>query len=156
MKIMIIYDTVFNNTEKVARAIGNALGSRGDIKIIQVTKAEIDHLTDVEWLILGSPTRGFNATDNMKKFLQKIPVNKLSGIKSAAFDTRIDLQDIKSPFFRFIVGHAGYAADKMARMLIKKGAEVILPPGAFLVKGAEGPLKEGELEKAAAWANSIN
>jgi len=33
MNVLIIYDSVFGNTEQIARAIGNALGSREDVKI---------------------------------------------------------------------------------------------------------------------------
>ncbi len=36
-----------------------------------------------------------------------------------------------------------------------KGGTLILSPEAFFVKGKEGPLKEGELERAAGWAKGI-
>jgi flavodoxin I len=48
-----------------------------------------------------------------------------------------------------------YAAGKIADSLKKKGATLMASPEGFFVKGKEGPLKEGELERAAGWAKGI-
>ena len=45
----------------------------------------------------------------------------------------------------------GYAAKPIADRLKKKGGELTIPPEGVYVKGTEGPLKEGELERAADW-----
>ena len=73
--------------------------------------------------------------------------DSLKGIDVAAFDTRLSTRLVKV---------FGYAADKIAADLKAKGGEPVLPPGGFLVKGRKGPLKEGELERAAAWAKEIS
>jgi hypothetical protein len=73
----------------------------------------------------------------------------------AAFDTRLSLSDIESSALRFIVKTGGYAAKLIADSLKKIGGDLIIPPEGFLVKGEEGPLKEGELERAADWAKQI-
>jgi flavodoxin I len=39
--------------------------------------------------------------------------------------------------------------------LIKKGGSQVLAPAGFFVLNTEGPLKEGELERAAEWVKSI-
>ena len=39
--------------------------------------------------------------------------------------------------------------------LEKKEGELIIPPEGFFVEGSEGPLKEGELDRAADWAKQI-
>jgi hypothetical protein len=49
----------------------------------------------------------------------------------------------------------GYAAEPIADRLRKKGGELIVPPEGFLVDGTEGPLIEGELERAADWGSQI-
>jgi hypothetical protein len=49
----------------------------------------------------------------------------------------------------------GTAAPKIARALEKKGGTLAGPPGGFYVTGGEGPLKEGEVERAAAWAQGL-
>jgi len=39
--------------------------------------------------------------------------------------------------------------------LRKKGAELVVPSVGFYVIGQEGPLKQGELERAADWARAL-
>lgn len=49
----------------------------------------------------------------------------------------------------------GYAAGRIAETLKKKGGNLVMPPEGFFVKGKEGPLKEGELERTANWGEVI-
>ena len=69
----------------------------------------------------------------------------------AAFDTRIETSDIPSPVLRTFVKIGGYAARPIADRLKKKGGDLIASPEGFFVAGEKGPLKEGELERAAGW-----
>jgi hypothetical protein len=64
----------------------------------------------------------------------------------AAFDTRIQAKWVKL---------FGYAAGRIAGRLKEKGGLLVSSPEAFFVKGKEGPLKEGELERAADWAKEV-
>lgn len=155
MKVLIIYDSIFGNTEQIARAISNALGSQDDVEILQVSNVKPQQLIGMNLLILGSPTRGFRPTPAIKNLLRKIPMKSLKGVKVAAFDTRISVSDIESRIGRFFVNQFGYAAQPIADGLKKKGGELIMAPEGFFVKGTEGPLKEGELERAADWAGQI-
>jgi len=84
-----------------------------------------------------------------------MPSNGLEGVKVAAFDTRLSPSDIESPALRFIVKTGGYAAKRIANRLKRSGGDLITPPEGFFVVGTEGPLKEGELERAADWARRI-
>ena len=155
MKIMIIYDSVFGNTEKIAKSLGVSLGAQ-EVKVIRISNVKPDQLTGVQLLVIGSPTRGFRPTKPITDFLKKIPSNTLKGVKVAAFDTRITI-DEKVPFIlRFLSNIFGYAAKPIADKLAEKGGELIVPPEGFIVKGSEGPLKEGELERAAEWAKQIS
>jgi len=155
MKTLIVYDSVFGNTEQVARAIGNSLGSKETVETFRVSDVQQEHLTGLGTLIVGSPTRAFKPTKAITGFLKKIPSNGLSGVRVAAFDTRISTADVKSRLLNLLVKLFGYAAQPIADKLEKKGGKLIVPPEGFFVKDSEGPLKDGELERAANWAKTV-
>ena len=157
MKVLIIYDSSFGNTEQIAQAIGNALGSQEDVEILRVGNVKPEQLTGLKLLIVGSPTRGFRPTPAINDLLGRIPMNGLRGAKVAAFDTRISINDIEPPILRFLARLLlfGYAAKPISDRLKRKGGELAIPPEGFFVEGTEGPLKEGELERAADWAKQI-
>ena len=69
----------------------------------------------------------------------------------AAFDTRISTADMNSRLLNILVKLFGYAAKPIADKLEKKRGSLIIPPEGFLVKESEGPLKNGERERAADW-----
>lgn len=60
-----------------------------------------------------------------------------------------------SAILNFFVKLFGYAARPIADRLIKKGGELAMPPEGFYVEDTEGPLKEGELERATEWVRQI-
>jgi hypothetical protein len=80
---------------------------------------------------------------------------KLTGVRAAAFDTRIRVEDTQSGFLRFMIGLFGYATPKLVKGLRKTGAEVALEAEGFAVLDSEGPLAEGELDRAKTWAVTI-
>ena len=63
-----------------------------------------------------------------------------------------DAPIVGSPTQRTIFG---YAAPEIARSLERNGGTLLAPPEGFVVLGMEGPLKEGELERAAGWAQGM-
>ncbi len=153
MKTLVVYDSYFGNTEKIAQEIGKAIGD--DVPVKRPGDVEADELPDLDYLIVGSPTRAFRPSDAIKDFLKKIPSGGLKGVKVAAFDTRIAKEDTTNPVLRFMVNIFGYAAKPIADGLARKGGEPVGEPAGFIVLGTEGPLKDGELERAAAWAERI-
>ena len=152
MKTLIVYDSVFGNTEQIAQAISNSLSSKEHVETLRVNNVKIEKITGLDLLIVGSPTRGFRPTKAITNFLKRISTNDLKGVKVAAFDTRFSLSDIESSVLRTIVKMGGYAAKSIANRLKKNGGNLTVPPEGFLVTGEEGPLKEGELERASDWA----
>jgi len=106
-------------------------------------------------LIVGSPTRAFNPTKEISTFLKKIPPKGLKGVKVASFDTRLSPSDVDSRVYSVLERRFGYAAEPIADKLKKSGGELIVQPEGFFVKDSKGPLKEGELERAAEWAKLI-
>ncbi len=144
MKTLIVYDSFYGNTEKIARAIGGAIA--GEVKVLRPGEVNPADFKSVDLLIVGSPTQGGRPTKAIQDFLSKLPESVVKGINVASFDTRFSTK---------LVGIFGYAAGKIANSLKTKGGTLISPPEPFFVKGKEGPLKEGELERAAGWAKRI-
>ena len=151
MKVLVVFDSVFGNTQKVAAAIGEGIGEYAEVEVCAAGAFSQEKLQGLGFLIVGSPTRGFRPTPQIVKLLKNLPEKSLQDIKVAAFDTRILLSDIKSAPLRFIVKTGGYAAKPISKMLTEKGGKLILPPKGFFVGGDQGPLKDGELERATDW-----
>ena len=141
MKALVVYDSAYGNTEKIARAIGGA--SAGEVKVLRPGEVNPSDLASLDLLIVGSPTQGGRATPAIQEFLSKIPSNALKNVSVASFDTRYSI-----PLGKLI----GFAAGPIANSLKDKGGHLAAQPEGFIVKGKEGPLREGELERAALWA----
>ena len=76
MKILVIYDSVFGNTEKIAQAIATMLGTQA----VPVSQVDAGQLHDLDLLVVGSPTRGFRPTEGISKLLSGLPKNHLAGV----------------------------------------------------------------------------
>lgn len=155
MKFFVIYDSVFGNTERIAQAIGSALEAQGEVEVQRVGQVNAAQLAGAQWVFVGSPTRGFNPTPATKDFLKSIPSRAMSGVKVAAFDTRVAVEEVNSALLTNLVKVFGYAAKPIADRLQKKGGQLAAAPEGFFVEGSEGPLKAGELERAADWAKQV-
>ena len=142
MTTLIIYDSNYGNTKKIAETIAKDLGENQS-KVVSITELNNSDLTGIELLIVGSPINGWRPTQKIQKFLNSLKKNQLTGISAASFDTRIDI------FFH------GDAAKKISRQLEEAGAGIIVKPEGFFVKKGEGPLKEGEIDRAKVWAGAI-
>lgn len=152
MKVLIIYDSMFGNTEQVAQAMATVLSTQVEVSACRVGDVQPEAFADLDLLIVGSPTQGFQPTAATKKLLDNVPAQGLKGVKVAAFDTRIAIEDVGSRFLTVMVNLFGYAAKPIANRLQKKGGTLVMLPEGFIVNGKEGPLKEGELARAADWA----
>ena len=156
MKVLIVYDSLYGNTEIIAHIIGNSVKQQGEVKIEKVGIIDAETLRAVNLLVVGSPTQQFRPTAAMRSFLANIPRDGLKGVRVAAFDTRLTQGEIdKSPPLPFFVRIFGYAAQRIAKQLKKKGGELVQPAEGFLVEGMKGPLVKGEVERAEAWARML-
>lgn len=155
MNTLIIYDTLYGNTEKIAEAISKGFPSTYKIKVLPVEKTTLDDLKDIELLIVGSPTHGGNTKPSLQSFLKLIPSNSLKEVKVCTFDTRFLESRLNLPL-RLLVKTIGYAANKIAKVLVKNGGILIWQPEGFYVKDQNGPLLDGELERATYWAKDIH
>lgn len=142
MKVLVVYDSQYGNTEKIAVAIGDAIpGAR----VLHASEADPE-LESVDLLIVGSPTHGGRPMGAVQTFLRKAPASAIEGINVAAFDTRF-----ASGFAKIF----GYAAVRIANTLKGKGGSLLVDLEGFIVEATKGPLKEGELERAAGWAGEV-
>ncbi|NHJ02541.1 MAG: flavodoxin family protein [Candidatus Heimdallarchaeota archaeon] len=151
MKIIIVYDSVYGNTERIAQAIGTALTSEYDVKVARAANITIDQLTAVNILFVGSPTHGGRFTKEIQDFLNDISKLPPTDIKIATFDTRTSSKGIA----RRIEKLFGHAAIRIAKAVKTQGKILIGEPEGFIVKGTKGPLRDGELERAESWGKKI-
>jgi len=151
MKALVVYESFFGNTEQVARAIAGALGAA----VLKAGDVKPERLAGLDLLVVGSATRAFRPTPATAALLKTIRRGTLKGTKVAAFDTRMALEDVESGFLRFMAGRFGYAAAKIAAALQKKGGTLAAAPVGFIVTTEKGPMRAGELERAAAWAGKM-
>jgi len=157
MKILIVFDSLYGNTEIIAQVIKHTLEEKGEVQIGRAGAVGLDQLAGVQILIVGSPTQQFRPTVGMRSFWSNIPRNALKGVKVAAFDTRLTQAEIdKNPPLPFFVRIYGYAAGRIAKQLQKKGGELVVPVEGFLVEGMKGPLVKGEVERAEVWARNLS
>jgi flavodoxin I len=146
MKTLVVYDSVYGNTEIIARAIGDAIP--GEVEVLRVGQVKAGDWETADLLIIGSPTHGSLPTEAAQGLVAKIGSPARESAKAATFDTRLT--------WKFLERWGGFAAPKMADTLKEKGWTLAGAPGGFFVKGLKkGPLKRGEADRAAAWARGL-
>jgi flavodoxin len=146
MNSLVVFDSQFGNTERIAREIARTLGQFGTTTTVRVTEVKPTDLLGIDLLVVGCPTQAWNSTQVTKTFIAGLEETALKYLFVGAFDTRIDKPGWLT----------GSAARAMSKQLRKREARLLLPAESFLVTGTEGPLASGELERAAMWANELH
>ena len=169
MKAVVIYESIFGNTRKIAEAIGKGLGERYEVSLFEVGQADYKVLDGVDLLVVGGPTHIGSlsrpasrqaAVEEMKKMaLDCQPVSGKIGLRewlsllpdtksgsAAAFDTRMP----KKGFIPVSI-----ASRRMASKLKKHGYRLAGKPEGFVVTETSGPLRDGELERAVQWGRAL-
>lgn len=152
MKALIVYDSMYGNTEKIAMAVGQGLGDSA--KIVRSIDMTPEDMQDLNLLVVGSPVHGGRASEKMQEFFKTINKGVLKNVYVTAFDTRFE-SNKHGLGLNTLMNIIGYAATKILRLLIAKGGTQIIDPEGFIVTGEKGPLKDGELERAKAWGELI-
>jgi flavodoxin len=140
MRALVVFDSTHGNTEKIAEAI--AKGISNDTRTVRASEFETKDVEGIDLLFIGSPSVDGRPTEQIQHLAMSLR-GKASGIKIATFDTRLKV--------RFGKLH-GYAAERIADQLCESGAKVRARPEGFIVAGRNGPLANGELERAKSWA----
>ena len=154
MQFLIVYDSVFGNTKRLAEELAAVLGGKETVSLKNVYQVRADDVESADFCIFASPTRAFAPTPGMKSYIKSLPADSLKGRKTAVFDTRIDAVKVNNWLLNILIKLFGYAAETMAKMLRKKGATESLAEW-FYVDDSQGPLRDGELQRLGDWGASI-
>ena len=145
MRALVVYDSLYGNTEEIAKAIAGAI--EGEVSLLRAGEVGPPELENIGLLVVGAPTQRGQATPAIRDFLGRVSKAEINGVDAAAFDTRVTSRVAKI---------FGYAAGKIAGSLKKKGANLVAEPEGFFVEGTKGPLTEGERERAADWGKGLS
>lgn len=163
MKVLVVYESMFGNTEQVARAIARGLGRSAEVEIVEVSEAPAKPDLDVDLVVAGGPTHAFSmsrvstrgdaidrgATEGergfgLREWIDGLPDGRYAE-EIATFDTRV----------RTMRHLPGSAAKGAARAAHRHGYQSAAPAESFYVEDVEGPLLDGELERAEAWGRQL-
>ena len=147
MNALVVYHSEFGNTEQVAGAIAGVLQEAGATRIVRANQLAATDLHDVDLVVMGTPTHKMNLPEAVRPVFEELPKRSLRGVPIAAFDTSYKM----SAFLARLT-----AGKRIDRKLRKLGGKRLAPPETFHVEdNHEGPLYDGELERAKTWAESI-
>jgi len=164
-KAVVVFESMFGNTEQLAREIGDGLAADGwQVVLADVLFVRGADLSGCDLLVLGGPTHAFSlsrpgtradavrqgapearAQLGVREWLASIDAvfpSVAARPLVAVFDTRADRAQ----------HWPGSAARKTAKVLRSHGFSVIDRPMSFYVQDVKGPLVAGERERARAWA----
>ena len=167
MKSLVVYESIYGNTQQVALAVGEALGPLGQVKTVEVSEAPSD-LSDFDLIVVGGPIHAWSMSRDMTRSGARdeasragvTPVSAGPGVRewlaslqpaghgqrAAAFDTAVHVPRIVPQ---------GSAARPEADRLSALGFRLCAPPEHFFVLAKDGPLADGELERARTWARGL-
>ena len=162
MRALVVYESLWGNTEKVARAIAAELAVTMQVDVVDVDSAP-NTIAGYDLVAVGGPTHAFSMSrestrqtavkQNGAPFAPQRGIREWldvltppeNHVKAVTFDTRANAPRLP--------GSAARAAKQELRSL---GFEIPLKQKTFRVHGYEGPLVDGELEKAAVWAREVS
>ncbi|MGB8034228.1 MAG: flavodoxin domain-containing protein [Nitrososphaeraceae archaeon] len=92
IKAIVIFDTTYGNTEKIAKSLEIGLKEAGILTVCMNARdvAAADSLNQYDLICLGALTHFMTASRPMKKFLGKLKSIDISGKYGFAFDTKFD------------------------------------------------------------------
>ena len=168
MRAVVTFESVYGNTRAVAEAIADGLRPVGDVAVLSHHEVDPALASDADLVVVGAPTHMHGLPTSMSRKMaahaaeeEGAPLDAgatagpgirswLSdqsggGRRAAAFDTRADGRPALT----------GSAARGIAKRLRRCGFELVADPESFLVEDAEGPLMDGELDRAREWGSAI-
>jgi len=164
MRVLVMYESMFGNSERVARAVAEGLGAVAEVAVRDVTVALAgDVPIGIDLLVVGGPTHALSmsrpstreeairqgaehglASRGLREWLEGLPAD-LHRLPYAVFDTRVS-RARRLP---------GSAARSASRILRRHHGIPVATPESFFVEDVEGPLGEDELGRARSWGAQI-
>jgi menaquinone-dependent protoporphyrinogen IX oxidase len=152
MKGIVVYDTSYGNTKKIAEAIAETLKESGvEVDLFDVKNVKKSISRDYDFLVLGSPTRFGTMSFAIKGFLGKVKTEEWMSKPFAAFDTE-NPENIERARAE---NKEWSAAEKISEKLRDKKMNQLLPVLKAAVLGQKGPLQEGEIERTKNFAREL-
>jgi hypothetical protein len=164
-RALVISESMYGNTQQVAEAIAEGLAEVAAVDAVEVGSAPTNVPATLDLIVVGGPTHAFGMSrprtreDAAKQghaplISQGIGVREwldslqpIRGVPAAAFDTHVEHPKL--------LRHVGSAAGSIAKRLHGLGFERTVAPEHFWVSGTEGPLGDGELERAREWGRTL-
>jgi len=160
MIAMVVYETLFGNTRRIAEAVADGMRPQCDVTVEPVAACAPESLAAADLLVVGGPTHTHGmsrpgtrklagvapeiaSAPGAREFLTTLAPG--NGKYAAAFDTR--LNGLR-PF-------TGAASRPIERRLRSAGYTLLHPSASFVVTSAKGPLLDGEIERATAWGEHL-
>ncbi|UOY01906.1 flavodoxin family protein [Blastococcus sp. PRF04-17] len=163
-RALVVYESVFGDTERIARAVADGIAGRLPVDVVDAGQAPTE-LADVQLLVVGGPTHAFgmpseatrkgaveqygaeiaDPSAGLHEWLDAVRLPPHTD--AAAFDTRMD-----HPKLITKLDHAARTEEKLLRGL---GATLVAPAERFIVLDAKGPLKDGEEDRARQWGQAL-
>lgn len=162
MRALVVYESMFGNTQAIARAIGEGIETSMPAGVVEVGAANDRVPDDVALLVVGGPTHAFSmswgstrrdaaqhsshgvisARRGIREWLGVLPGVRVRAVAST-FDTRVSSR---------VTGSAARAA---SRRLDRLGYPIVASPMSFRVTDFTGPLVDGELDRAREWGRVL-
>jgi hypothetical protein len=163
MKALVVYESMWGNTEKVAHAIAAGLGESMEVELAEVGSAPVAPGPEVRLIVAGGPTHAFSMsrTTTRKDAIHRgagegepdVGLREwLDGLPTGPHPQRIATFDTRVAKMRHLPGSAAKAAAKVAH---RHGFDRAEHVESFYVDDMEGPLLDGELVRATAWGRDI-
>jgi flavodoxin len=150
MQALVIFDTKFGNTHRIAEAIARGVASVAEVRVMSGDEAfsSVASGERPDIVLIGGPTQNHGPSAGFRTLVEELPAT-LRGVPVACFDTR----------YRGPVLIMGSGAVTAAKTLARGGAEIVAPPESFFI-GRHGPLEQqslepGEIERAEAWGRAF-
>lgn len=163
MKALVVYESMFGNTEQVARAITAGLSENLEVELFEVTEAPHPIGEMLDLIVVGGPTHAFSMTREgtredaitkgathgskalgIREWLAQLQAGPHSELV-ATFDTRVER----------VRRFPGSAAKRAAKVAHRLGYGSATKAESFYVDDIEGPLLDGELDRAQAWGERL-
>lgn len=168
MKAVIVYESMFGNTEAFARVVAEALSDAGaDVRVTDVRSASCDDLAGSALLVVGAPTHAFSMSrpttrhDAVKQGAdaarEVLGVREWLATLDGAFPSREDrpaaaVFDTRVEKVRRLPGSA---ARRAGRVLRAQGFRLVAEPVSFYVDDTVGPPSPGEVDRARGWTAEL-
>ena len=163
MRALVVFESMFGNTEKLARAIGDELAPRYGVNVGNVDDAP-ELVEDFDLVVVGAPThihglsRPKSRLDASTRTESDLVTHGtglrewLEGVSRGGNRAAAPRSARACAKPRWMTGSAARRADRMLR---RAGFERAAKPVDFFVTGTLGPLAAGELDRARAWAREL-